>query len=829
MPSSSQEIGTESAHFASTRTRCHTSPTGVFLTLLGLMLVCLVGCSRVTTYEQVNVADSGLWLEQGASVGQTFVSHHQGLAGIEIYATAEGAAEGIITLQLAESADAADVLAEARTTVSVPSEGGWLRLEFAPRQDSRQRYYCAELTYTGAGRVRLAMAPGDAYLDGALIVDGMPQDKQLSFRLAFDRWAMLGGLAAQVATVWLPVGLAGLWILLVPGLALLALLGRHEDEYVWPERLGLALGLGAALHPLLFLLADLAGLRLGPAYPWMVGLLSLGILAVLHWRQKWPMVPPRIAGIWRREAFWPDVALIGTLGLVTVTRFLPVGSLEAPMWGDSLQHTMIARLLIDHGGLFQDWQPYADLRSFSYHFGFHTLVAALHWLTGLDAVGATLWMGQVLNVSAILALYPLATRVGGGRWAGVGAVLVAGLLLPLPMGYINWGRYTQLAGQVILPAGVCLSAEALNVPRREWRRMGLAALAMAGLALTHYRVLLLVAPVFVALLAFPASVRRGTLLGRMVLLAGGALLLVLPWYRSVLTSQLSASIWAQVAVSATSNAASDDLGAIGGNLSTYLPVWVWLVLPLCIGWGLWRRERWVALTAVWWLGAFLLVNPQLLHLPGAGTITNFALFIALYIPAAVFLGAALGWLSAAWKARAAPILVSVAVLLAGVWGAVDRLAEPNPAAHALVTRPDVRAAQWVATNTPADARFLVNAFFAYGGSAVVGSDAGWWLPLLAERATTLPPLNYLSEEGPRQDYVQWVNGLVATVQSSPLDEEAISALRAHGVTHVFIGQRHGRVNYDGPHVLEPAQFAANPLFRLIYHQDRVWVFEFVGR
>jgi hypothetical protein len=46
---------------------------------------------------------------------------------------------------------------------------------------------------------------------------------------------------------------------------------------------------------------------------------------------------------------------------------------------------------------------------------------------------------------------------------------------------------------------------------------------------------------------------------------------------------------------------------------------------------------------------------------------------------------------------------------------------------------------------------------------------------------------------------------------------------------VYIGQRRGRVNYAGPDVLDPALLAQSPLFRAIYHQDRVWVFEFLGQ
>ena len=39
---------------------------------------------------------------------------------------------------------------------------------------------------------------------------------------------------------------------------------------------------------------------------------------------------------------------------------------------------------------------------------------------------AVLWIGQLLNILAVMVLYPMAIKVGRNRWAGVVAVLVAG-------------------------------------------------------------------------------------------------------------------------------------------------------------------------------------------------------------------------------------------------------------------------------------------------------------------------------------------------------------------------------------------------------------------
>jgi hypothetical protein len=248
-------------------------------------------------------------------------------------------------------------------------------------------------------------------------------------------------------------------------------------------------------------------------------------------------------------------------------------------------------------------------------------------------------------------------------------------------------------------------------------------------------------------------------------------------------------------------------------------------------------------------------------LPGEGALSNFAVFIAAYILAGVVIGAAAGWLVAAVETtptrtpslppqansvavgrlgvvaaaisiaryRWLKIAIACLAIALGLFGARQRVDDLRVDSSVLVTRPDVRAAAWIQNNTPQDARFLVNTFFAYGDTTIVGSDGGWWLPLLARRRTNLPPINYTSESGSRLDYREWINALPLEIQKKGIEHPDVwAALRERGITHIYIGQRQGRVNYGGSFVLQPAQLLANPRFRLIYHQDRVWVFEVIG-
>jgi hypothetical protein len=806
--------------------------------ILGLLLLTLSGCqfsgNALVDADQVG-RDGGAAaaLEPGQPVGQTFVARHGGLAGIEFFLIPNTSSAESLTLHLRPEPQAETDLATATLQLPPEAEPGFYRFTFSPAKDSHGQYYYAFVEGTQPG-ISVALGPGEAYLDGAAHEGHHPLDAQTSFRLVYAP-AYVG--LDLLGAVWGWLGLlaaAGL-LFVVPGWALLAWLwpGRPLS---WAETLGLAVGISLALYPVLFLWTDLIGVHLGAAYAWLPVACGVSALLLRHRSRLVSLLgrwPPRLGAerlrAWvRSEALWPDLTLLVLLGLVFGVRLLVVRSLDAPMWGDSYQHTMIAQLLVDNGGLFESWLPYAEIDRFTYHFGFHSAVAVLHWLTALPPIEATLWTGQLLNGLAVLALYPLAVRVTGSRWGGVWAVLLAGLLSPMPMFYTNWGRYTQLAGQAILPAAVWLTWDTIATNKRPWQRLILAILTASGLALTHYRVLLFYGAFALSLMLMsllerkwrPALTRLGGVaVGSMVVfapwvvnLAQGYLMEILGDKLSTLPRSVQASVW--------------EYNQISGPETFLAPLW-WLALLIGLGLGLWRRQRGALVIGLWWFLLLIAANPAWLSLPGTGIISNFALFIASYVP-----GALLSALLAAFaiqRLRGTRWRNSLAALLfvfVGLWGARDRLGELDPVSHALVTRPDIQAAAWIRDTSPPTSLFLVNSFFAYGGSILVGSDAGWWLPLLALRDTTLPPITYNNELLPTSNYRQRIHDIAYQVQQKGPDDPAVLALlRGEKVTHAYIGQRQGRVNYGGSQVLDPEVFLRSEAWEVIYHQDRIWVFQ----
>jgi hypothetical protein len=134
--------------------------------------------------------------------------------------------------------------------------------------------------------------------------------------------------------------------------------------------------------------------------------------------------------------------------------------------------------------------------------------------------------------------------------------------------------------------------------------------------------------------------------------------------------------------------------------------------------------------------------------------------------------------------------------------------------------------EWINDNTAESDVFLVNSFFAYSDTLVVGSDGGWWIPMLTGRKTTLPPLTYGIEEGGKVTDINSTNDLYREIQNQGLtDPDVISLLKQHGIKYIYSGQRQGAVNNPGSKIIDPQVLAGNPNFKVEYNQDRVWIFE----
>lgn len=643
--------------------------------------------------------------------------------------------------------------------------------------------------------------------------------------------------------------LIGLITFFLPGIALVLLFYPPWKKLPYEVFLSISVGLSLAFYPLLFIFARLTRLSINALAVWEVFSLCLGLLIYTSIRQwggiRLFLKRPVQSDSWTKN-WHVDLLLFLIILVLGFVRFWAVRSLPVPMWGDSVHHTLIGQLLLDNEGLFDSWQPYAEMQSLTYHFGFHATVAVYALLSGLDAAKATLIVGQFLNVFAVFSLSALAWRISSGsRWATIAGWVLAGFIFFMPMYYTNWGRYTQLCGQVLLPIVVFLIWDLLEaddktetnrsshglsgwLKQRPWGNILLVALTSSGLALIHYRVFLFMLGSVPMLMLLNIS-RRSWREQFANLGLGGifGLLLYLPWFFRVYGGKLFEGFIRGITTSpSVMSNYTREYNAIG-YLSGYLPLPIWVIFILCIAWALWRRDKGVLFIVGWWITVVLMANPNWIGLPGAGLLSNFAVFIAMYIPASLVIGTAFTWLMNPLISRQPVVADALGILLVMVailFTARSRLSDVQPDSHAMATRQDITAMEWIRENTPPESRILVNSFFAYGGSTIVGSDGGWWIPYFTARKISVPPMPYVSEKGPFADYVTYVNSLRQMIEEKGYTHpQVIAELKARGYRYAYIGDKQGRVNYTGLVIMKPKIMIDSGYYEAVYHKGNVWI------
>jgi hypothetical protein len=414
----------------------------------------------------------------------------------------------------------------------------------------------------------------------------------------------------------------------------------------------------------------------------------------------------------------------------------------------------------------------------------------------------------------------------------------------MPMFYTNWGRYTQLSGLILLAIFAYFCWLLLENRAEGYRKLLFSVITLSALALTHFRILIFAITLLFILIGFNLKTNGvKNSLRSLFLIGAGSFILFLPWFINIFSGLLLEILGYQFrTVTAQQTSSVYSLTAEIGSITSYLPELVWLSLPFVIGWAFWRRSTSIAIITLWWIIVFILSIPQLFNLPGSGSISAFAVVISLFFPASLILGEFAGWLIEKFspgnidlhgpgvnrvylRARIIMPLISILLILFGLWGVTQRKEDIDKNAYTLVTRPDVRASSWITQNLPDDTNILVNSFFAYGGSLIAGSDGGWWLPLLTLARNSAPPLNYGSEKGTFPGYQQWINELTANIEEKGINHpDVLNMLRSRQFTHVYVGQLQGSVNSPAP-LLNIKQLIASPHFTPIYHQDLVWIFK----
>ncbi|MEW5868960.1 MAG: DUF6541 family protein [Chloroflexota bacterium] len=776
--------------------------------------------------------------QPGQTVGQVFVSQRPRLNGVQLWlrpASSTFDPTATLTVELYPAPGASSPLASQQFTYAEIDENFPISVHF-PVQDSRDnRPYFLRLQADGA-LLRIYGRNQDSYPKGQLWVDQTPQNADLSFRLSYDYGllAFLNDLARFLAGSWLI--LPFLLILWLPGRLLLGIWwARLPDKsslpFDWGQRLALSIGLSLAVIPLILLWTTRLGLHWN-----LTGLViaALLLVALYLWQNRshlsgWPR---------RRLTLHPDLVNLG-LALVFIlslgVRLIMVRDLATPAWVDPVHHALITRTIMEAGAFPETYQPYLPSTSASYHAGLHASLAAFTALTSLPLQRSLLIFGQVLNALSVFAVYLLAAHLTRDRKAALLAAWLAGLFTPMPAYYTSWGRYTQLAGLLILPAGVLLidyllsdskTSEPALLPRPP--ALALAGLALGGLWLTHYRVAAFLACLVLAdrVTRFVRDWWRGsywkTAISHLVLwsgLGGLALLLTLPWWPAAL-GQLFTPVFAN-----WNPTTPNHLPLFSDFTWSYLTAGLGKITLILAAFGLRLAQnqgrRFFLTIFLWIVLLFSSANLGFLRLPGQGLITNASVEIALFLPISILGGYLLagiintadlitppGWHKLAYAALAA-------LAIAASWHAGSVMLPVLNPVTLLSRQADLTAIQWLDQHLPPGEPVLINAF-SWGYGTYAGNDGGYWIGPLAGHPTIPPAVLFSLSNTPEEAARLRAQSRQAFDASS--DPEALLAfLKSQGVHYVFSGVR------GGP--LSPSALRASPFFQILYNQDGVWLFQ----
>ncbi len=829
-----------------------------------VLALALAGCSggvASQAIDQSRLDTPAPRVESEDAVGQTFLVKEPGLSGVELLLAVypDTPPPGALTLRLYD--DTRLKVAEAAFPLAGLHHNDPLRFDFTPQGGSAGRRYTLTLSGPQGNPATVWSTTENAYGDGAMLEQGQPRPGDLTFkintRLGYGDmllWLVGGALA------WLGLAVALLAVFFVPGFALTFLLTRGRRAPPLPDyssltdpagRFALSAGLSLAFWPLLFLLLSFLPVSLNAPLAWLIVGAAGVIIAVriLRWPpsdsahrredEEGADASDRWAGL--RAVWSPDNRLVSAtfallLLLTAALRTLHARGLAVSPWVDSIQHAVATQLFTEGGRLPTTWGPHVFDIPFAYHFGFHATAAIFTWLSGLPIENALLMTGQVVQTLVVVAVYLLTARITGRRGAGLVAMAIVGAVTLMPSYYLTWGRYTQLTGLALFPTAAVLAFDAISARPPVGRRIILAGLATGALVITHYRVLMILAALVTAYLivaSVAAIWERRSLASmwlRAALVAMAALLFALPWFLRLGTALLpSGALGGWLAAPQSFNTPHWELLGlryhrellyIAAPLGMLLSVTGAVIRAFNAKFPLWTRPTLAPMIALAVALPMLITNPGLLGLRNSWVMSNDSLLISGFLPIALLTGYAVAALmellvwKLPWRAqRAVNITAAVVLLVAALYFADGMLSVVNPVTI-LATDADVKAAAWVRANTPPAARFLVNAR-PWQEGAYAAPDGGGWLPILADRQVTLPPVSYTyASSAALMDRVTRTARAVAEAKQA---EDILPIMDEEGANYVYIGAKGG--------ALKPEMFRERADFRQVYATDGVWIFE----
>ncbi len=786
---------------------------------LALLYVILIsGCTTLydpETSQEFNKDICGT-ITSTRNMGQTFISRRERLNGITLWFETEE--PGIdLTLNLYHTPlDRHPIFS---TTIKVTTGSNYIA--FPAQIDPPNQLYYIELGNTSA-KIYVLGRDEDVYPHGNAYLNNQPIEGDLAFQTTYeyDVNAVISDFQEIINQSWLVFPLAIL--LIFPGWLIIYFSGLRKD-YDLGERIAMSIGLSTALIPILMLWTTTLGLSWNR---FVVRASAVILLLIFIFTIALDLNRRGIRIIWETfclKSYIKTLILILIFAGTFFIRFAMIRDLAAPAWVDPVHHSLITNKILENGGYPTNYLPHIPIEAIHYHPGFHSLLASFHWMTDISISESMLILGQVMNALMVFPVYLLGTTLTKDKNAGLVTALITGLLFLMPAYYTSWGRYTQLAGLLVLPAGIQWISRFQKIPKK-YSEIIIGGIIVAGLTLLHYRVLFFLLCLIIALwigylyrpdLHFPSRTAKS--LASTGIFGISGLIIGLPWIIPAMKTFLASS--------PLRGGVTPQLSGIHWTYFTPvygIPIIVLAGIGLIL--GIFKKRRFSITILLWGLLLFVIANPGYFHLPFPAYFVNLtSVEIMLFMPIAVLAGYLISQgfvVTKQWIPNHQIWIYTTIVILIGIiisfMGAQKLLSSLNPSTY-LFRKADKSAIEWIKNNIPEDEIIVINPT-GWGYGLYMGNDGGFWISPLTNHATIPPNVLYGMNKTDYQITNQFVEELL------PIGEDAdqiYKLLKEHGFRYIYIGQKGG--------VLSPQTLNESPNFKLHYHKENTWVFEAIPK
>ncbi len=615
-------------------------------------------------------------------------------------------------------------------------------------------------------------------------------------------------------------------LVLIPGWGFISL-SNYWRKWDTLQRWFVAMCFSIAFWPILYYSSRFIFpfLRIG-TNKLLVILSFFAVLIVVNLRKNW------------REQFSFDRRawiVFGVLLLILSTRLIVAYQYPYLAGDDSLHHSIITNLVATTGMLPYTLLPYDSANLNHYHLGLYAMTGPIQLLAGIQPDQALLWFSQFLSGICGVGVFLFLDRKVS-RQAAILGMLSVGLFSVFPSWFVNWGRFTQLSAQTILLPAVLVTWEALtsitdrkqSLSRETIFELLLAGFLNAAVCLLHFRVaVFMLALILIICVSELLNTRRDpakikVLLIRIFLIGLITAVFILPTLIAGLESYIDQRV-VQGSTHQGRTLLTDQWYYTSGDTNTWeltrksSPFLALGLIGVIAGLLTKKNKKLSMIVLVWILCLIGFSQLYRLNIYVIAFTNITAILLILYLP--IGIGSGILWNSLFEETdfrflRQIRAVAIVLLVLTGVITYYFRTMDFEPH-RAFMTDSDKTAMEWIKANTNQDAVFGVNTNF-LNPTMPYGTDAGYWLPVYAERQTTaLTLLASLSDDYQfNLDRSKTIPEFYKTGDLAPLCE--------YGIDYLYSGVKDPLGSKD---LAKLSNLLENDNIQLIYEKDSVQVFK----